>query len=78
MGYDNHFRRQRASKRGSILADVDSSIWTLYFEKATSKDVCEDCFEPGHKSCFTQILVAPREKGSESNKGNTGQVPTIH
>ena len=72
LGYDSHFRRQRAAKRGGMLADVDSSIWTLYFGKAISKEVCEDCLEPGHKSCFKDTGGEPSQKGKGSETRPAG------
>ena len=72
LGYDSHFRRQRAAKRGGMLADVDSSIWTLYFGKAIFKEVCEDCLEPGHKSCFKDTGGEPSQKGKGSETRPAG------
>ena len=54
------------------LADVDSSIWTLYCGKAISKEVCEDCFEQGHRSCFKDTGGEPSQKGNGSETRPVG------
>ena len=51
LSYDIHFRRQMAAQKSGSFANLDASIWTLYFGRATSRPVCRDCFQPGHNSC---------------------------
>ncbi len=49
--YDSHFRCMTAATRCNKWAEVDTSLWTLHFGSAKPKQVCKDCFEPGHLYC---------------------------
>ena len=64
LDYDNHFRRAKASDRSATgsFAEVDSSIWTLHFGRAISKQVCKDCSERGHRSCKIDEVTETRAK----------------
>jgi len=35
--YDGHFRRQAATKPGKAWAEIDASLWTMYFSRARPK-----------------------------------------
>ena len=64
LDYNNHFRCAKAADRSATgsFAEVDSSIWTLHFGRAISKQVCKDCFEPGHWSCKIDEVTETRTK----------------
>ena len=48
LAYDEHFRRQAAAQRRAVWDTVDTSLWTIYFGRATPKVRCKDCGLPGH------------------------------
>ena len=51
LHYDRHFRTAAAAKHLQTWAEIDSSLWTLYFSNAKPKQVCRDCHSPDHTSC---------------------------
>lgn len=59
--YDQHFRKQAAAKRLRQWDTVDTSLWTLYFGRATPRARCKDCGLLGHMQC------TPSEPGQTGN-----------
>ncbi len=57
LSHDSHFRRMTAATRRNKWAEVDTSLWTLYFGSAKPKQVCKDCFEPGHLYCEMESIA---------------------
>ena len=73
LAYDVHFRRQAAAKGVTSIAETDSSIWTLYFGRASPRVVCKDCMEPGHRSCVGGEIASEEgeaKKGGKSKPWN--------
>ena len=55
LAYDAAFRRDAATDPSGKWAAIDSARWSLYFGNAKAKQVCRDCYEPGHASCMRYV-----------------------
>ena len=51
LAYDQHFRKQAAAKQLRQWDTVDTSLWTMYFGRATPRVRCNECGLPGHMQC---------------------------